>query len=160
MISATEDCEPTKRSVVSISAKFFDPLGVVSPVTILFKMFCQQLCEVKVSWDEPLSGPHLENWNHLLMMLREANTIPQCIYGILSQPPDSVRLIGFCDASAKAHAAVVYMRLKSEDCVDMKFLASKTRVTPVGGMTIPIIGAVISPAAVQADHQHCCYTGN
>ena len=47
VVSATEDCEPTKRSVVSISAKFFDPLGVVSPVTILFKMFCQQLCEAK-----------------------------------------------------------------------------------------------------------------
>ena len=128
VVSATEDCEPTKRSVVSISAKFFDPLGVVSPVTILFKMFCQQLCEAKVSWDEPLSGPHLENWNHLLMMLREAKTItiPRCIYGILSQPPESVRFIGFCDASAKAYAAVVYMRLESEDCVDVKFLASKT----------------------------------
>ena len=137
--SATEDCEPTKRSVVSISAKFFDPLGIVSPVTILFKMFCQQLCEAKVSWDEPLSGPHLENWNHLLTMLRGAKTItiPRCVYGIVSQPSKSGRLIGFCDASTRAYASVVYMRLESEDCVDVKFLASKTRVTPVGGMTIP-----------------------
>lgn len=33
-----EDSEPTKQSVVSITAKFFEPLGVVSPVTILFKI--------------------------------------------------------------------------------------------------------------------------
>ena len=48
--------ELCKRSVVSIAAKFFDPHGVVSPVTIMFKIFCQQLCEAKVEWDEPLTG--------------------------------------------------------------------------------------------------------
>ena len=47
-----EDSEPTKRSVVSISARFFDPLGIISPVTVLFKIFCQKLCEAKVGWDE------------------------------------------------------------------------------------------------------------
>ena len=51
-----ENSEPTKRGVVSITVRFFDPLGVVSPVTILFKMFCQQLCEARISWVEPLSG--------------------------------------------------------------------------------------------------------
>ena len=39
------DSEPTKRNVVSMTARFFDPLGIVSPVTVLFKMFFQRLCE-------------------------------------------------------------------------------------------------------------------
>ena len=47
-----EDFEPTKRNLVSITAKFFDPLGIVSPVTILFKMFCQQLCTAKVVYEK------------------------------------------------------------------------------------------------------------
>ena len=34
-----ENCSPTKRSAVSIAARFFDPLGIVSPVIILFKIF-------------------------------------------------------------------------------------------------------------------------
>ena len=70
-----ENSEPTKRGVVSITAKFFDPLGVTSPVTILFKIFCQELCEAKVSWDEPLSGRLLEKWSSLLTMLKGAKPI-------------------------------------------------------------------------------------
>ena len=48
-----------------------------------------------------------------------------------------MRLIGFCDASAKAYAAIVYVRLEDEGNVDVKFVAAKTLVAPVGGMTIP-----------------------
>ena len=64
-------------------------------------------------------------------------TIPRCLYGVVSQPLKSARLFGFCDASAKAYVAIVYVRLECEACVDVKFLAVKTQVAPVGGMTIP-----------------------
>ena len=56
---------PTKRSVVRATAKFFDPLGVVSHVTILFKTFAQGLCEAKVGWDEPFVGDFLRQWEYL-----------------------------------------------------------------------------------------------
>ena len=132
-----KDLEPTKRNLVSITAKFFDPLGVMSPVTILFKMFCQQLCEAKVGWDDPLLDQLQEKWRQLLSMLKGARTIsvPRCVFQTTS--PKNARLVGFCDASAKAYAAVVYLRLEDETCVDVKFLAAKTRVTPVLGVTIP-----------------------
>ena len=45
----------------------------------------------------------------------------------------SPRLVGFCDASAKAYAAVVYLRVGDESCVNVKL----TRVTPIIGVTIP-----------------------
>ena len=48
--------EPTKRSVVNMTAKFFDPLRIISLVIVLFKMFFQDLCESQIDWDEPLSG--------------------------------------------------------------------------------------------------------
>ena len=119
--------------------RFFDPLGVVSPVTISLKMFCQQLFKEKIGWDELLTGSHLERWKQLLSTMKESRviTIPRCLFSNVSPPLNSVRLVGSCDASTKAYAAVVYLRLESEEDVDVKFIAAKTRVTPVGGMTIP-----------------------
>lgn len=35
---------PTKRTVISITSKFFDPLGVLGPIIIPFKIFFQSLC--------------------------------------------------------------------------------------------------------------------
>ena len=84
MTCVMENAEPSKRSVIILTAKFFDPLhvGVVSPVTILFKMFCKQLCEANVGWNEPLSENLLETWDRLLGMLRGARAIviPWCVY--------------------------------------------------------------------------------
>ena len=33
--------EPTRQNTVSLSARFFDPIDVVSPVIVLFKIFYQ-----------------------------------------------------------------------------------------------------------------------
>ena len=106
---AMENSEPTRRSIVGITAKFFDPLGIVSPVTVLFKMFAQQLCEAKVSWDEPLSEDLLKQWKYLLAMLRDtkAIVIPRLLCHRSAQ---SAKLIGFRDASSKAYAAVIYLQ--------------------------------------------------
>ena len=134
---AMEPLEPTKRNLVSITTKFFDPLGVVCPVTVLFKMFCQQLCEAKMGWDDPLSDEFLERWSQLLSMLKGPRliSITRCVHQLAN--PKVAQLVGFCDASSKAYAAVVYLRLEDGDSVDIKFLAAKTRVTPVHGITIP-----------------------
>ena len=139
VINAMEDFKPTKRDVVSATAQIFDPLGVVAPVAILFKMFCQQLCEARIGWDEIVTGSLLEKWKCLLAMMKETRviTVPRCLLRDVPLPCSSVRLIGFCDASTKAYAAVVYVRLETEENVDVKFVAAKTRVAPVGGVTIP-----------------------
>lgn len=109
--------EPTKRNLVSITAKFFDPLGIVSPVTILFKIFCQQICEAKLGLDDP---PYLDKWTQLLSMLQGARTItiPRCVNLISSAK--TARLMGFCDAFTKAYAAIVYFRVEDESYVDVK----------------------------------------
>ena len=42
----------TKRSILKISAKIFDPLGLTSPITIQFKMLFQIICTSKFNWDD------------------------------------------------------------------------------------------------------------
>ena len=82
----------------------------------------------------------LLQWNHLLMMVRDAKTIeiPRCLLSYPICSIKSARLIGFCDASSRAYAAVIYLRITSElHQVQVKFLSAKTRVAPISGLTIP-----------------------
>ena len=59
----------------------------------------------------------------------------------------SKQLHGFCDASEKAFAAVVYIRIEYEHMPpDIQLVASKTRVAPVKKQSIPrleLLGATI-----------------
>lgn len=57
---AMEDLKHTKRDIASATTSFFDPLEVVSPVIILFKMFCYELCKARIGWNETLTGSLLE----------------------------------------------------------------------------------------------------
>ena len=158
VFAAIENSEPTKKSVVSATAKFFDPLGILSPVTILLKMFAQRLCEAGVGWDEALTGDLLGQWERLLTMLRGAKTIliPRCVYSNMVHPVQSAKLVGFCDASCKAYAAIVYLRLKSESHqVSVSFIAAKTRVAPVSGSTIPrleLLSALLLSKLIDSVH--------
>jgi len=57
-----EDQPITKRSVLQLSSKIYDPLGFLSPVTIQARIFMQELWRSDVSWDEPLDQEHNDSW--------------------------------------------------------------------------------------------------
>ena len=46
--------EPTKRDVVRITSKIYDPVGFITPLTVRLKLFCQSLCQKRLDWDEAL----------------------------------------------------------------------------------------------------------
>jgi len=125
--------EPTKRNIVGFSSRFYDPLGILSPVTITLKIFFQELCKVKVNWDEPLPSELLCKWQCLVSNFQGVVlTIPRCYF-----PLSSIRdclLYGFCDASQSAYAAVIYLYNGSDS---VQFVASKTWVAPLVQATIP-----------------------
>ena len=49
----------------------------------------------------------------------------------------STCLYGFCDASRKAYAAVIYLVVRTSTDVYVQFVVFKTRVAPVQTQTIP-----------------------
>ena len=51
-INIDEDVKVTKRTILSIIAKLFDPLGLVSPVIVGLKILFQELCTLKLGWDD------------------------------------------------------------------------------------------------------------
>ena len=64
-------------------------------------------------------------------------SLPRSYFFELTDPTVSATLCGFCDASTKAYAAVVYLILKTETRSSVQFVAAKTRVAPLKSQTIP-----------------------
>ncbi len=63
--SMATDLELTKRVILSLVGKFYDPLGFLSPVVIRFKVFLQEICEAQLNWDDPLTGELLVKWQRM-----------------------------------------------------------------------------------------------
>ena len=118
-----------------LSAKIFDPLGLLSPFVISIKILFQTLCKSKLQWDDRLDGSLLEEWVRLekdLVTLSQIR-VPRC-YSIHKQDPILQELHGFSVASEQAYAAVVYLRsVYSDGEVVIRIVASKTRVAPLKG---------------------------
>lgn len=52
----------TKRIILSIISKTFDPLGLIGPVIVRAKLFMQRLWQLKQGWDEPVPDSFLNAW--------------------------------------------------------------------------------------------------
>ena len=133
------DLHPTKRNLVSLIGKFYDPLGFLSPVIIRFKILFQKLCQCKSDWDDVIPKGLIEEWKSPIADLNEAQpmSLPRSYFYDITDPLTSITLCGFCDASAKAFAAVVYLLLKTKTHSVVRFIAAKTRVAPLQSQTIP-----------------------
>ena len=139
LASQASKLDPTKRSIVGVASRFYDPVGFVFPVTICFKMLFQELCEERLNWDDPLPRNLLSKWQSLVSSLKKVQplTIPRCYFEGISLPVLSCCLQGFCDTSKSAYAAVVYFLVETRSGCYARFVACKTRVSPVQRQTIP-----------------------
>ena len=62
-ILSTDKSVISKRKVLQCSSRLYDPLHLLAPVTIQAKLFMQELWQLKLSWDEPLSKPLSNRWH-------------------------------------------------------------------------------------------------
>ena len=75
---------PTKRHVVSIVSKFYDPLATI---VIKLKLFLQEICLAQIGWDEPLPEGLTETWKTLITELQRSGSIrlPRCYFSGLHE---------------------------------------------------------------------------
>ena len=102
----------------------------------MFKLLLQKIWESGLDWDQPLTGELLSCWRRIVIEIKNAKStsIPRC--SLPSTEHVSLSLQGFCNASSKAYAAVVYLLAEFCGTVNVQFLVSKNRVAPEGH-TIP-----------------------
>ncbi|XP_070526948.1 uncharacterized protein [Cardiocondyla obscurior] len=134
-VNPTADLVPTKREILSETTRLFDPLGWLGPVIVRAKILLQSFWLQKIDWDQPLLIKDQETWKIFRKELREIEEIslPRWIYTFSTDC--IIELHGFSDASEKAYAAVVYIRVTTIENNDFKsriaLLQAKTKVAPV-----------------------------
>jgi len=122
--------------VFSVIARLYDSIGMLAPVTFWAKDFLQKLWKLGRHWDSELPRDLLNEWRVYLEDLPAVfqSTVPRHI-DIISAT--EIHLYGFCDASNKGYAAVVYIRVYTRDTTKIYLLGAKSKVAPVKTMTTP-----------------------
>ena len=136
----------TKRRLLSAMAAFYDPLGMVSPLTLALKICFQEACKMKLGWDEALPAGiqrKLREWSMQAKSIGVVETDRNCLgAGVVTTD-----LVGFSDGSKLGYGASIYLRSKlSNGMIQTKLLASKTRVAPIETTSIPrmeLLGCLI-----------------
>ena len=112
-----------------------------------------------VDWDAPLNGDVLERWKSFLQDIPTISSfsIDRCYSSRLKRvETPTFQLHGFGDASAKAFGGVVCLRMQSESSVVCKLVASKTRVSPLTGVTTPrleLLSALVLARLITSVHK-------
>ena len=61
----------TRRLILSAATRFFDPLGLIAPVIVPFKMMFQKPCKAGKDWDELIDAELNHHWLATLSDLRQ-----------------------------------------------------------------------------------------
>jgi hypothetical protein len=128
----------SKRDLLSVIARIYDPLGLLSPTTVLLKMMFQELWKDGLSWNDPIPDEILNTWKEFkdqMPLLKEIK-IPRFL-GTDFSFESNFHIFGFADASQKAYAAVLYLVKQNPTGSTVNFLAAKTKVAPLSSVTLP-----------------------
>ena len=154
LVNFAKDLPLTKRSVLRVVAKLYDPLGFISPLFITVKILSQDLCKLKTDWDEPLCDElnfKYTSWLSDLMKVQSIS-IDRCYFHNVRDQVTSLQIHGFGDSSEVAYAATVYLRIETIKGISTRLIMSKTRVAPLTKPTISrleLLAALILARLVQ-----------
>uniref|UniRef100_A0A1X7TG04 Uncharacterized protein n=1 Tax=Amphimedon queenslandica TaxID=400682 RepID=A0A1X7TG04_AMPQE len=125
-----------KSKVIAV----YDPVGLLSPVTVKLKIFLQELHCLKIGWDEQISGSMRKKWTDIVNSIKDSESIfiNRHYFRDTRSEKAEVKLCGFCNASTRAYVAVIYMLCITDDGQRrMAFVTSKTHVSPLKEHSIP-----------------------
>ncbi|XP_050306312.1 uncharacterized protein LOC126743324 [Anthonomus grandis grandis] len=135
----------TKREILSLTQKVFDPIGFTSATVLLPKLLLQKLWVKQLTWDETVDEEYAQvfkRWLRELPYLMQIRIARWTLTG--GSNIQDVSIHTFCDASKDSYACAIFLRVVVHQNVFL--LASKARVSPLKKMTIPrleLLAAVI-----------------
>ncbi|KAJ4430558.1 hypothetical protein ANN_19146 [Periplaneta americana] len=125
-----------KRQLLRVTSRFYDILGLLTPISITGKLLFQDTWCRGMEWDELLPHDLGTRWHMWISSLSELSQIriPRWI-GTSERYIHQLHV--FCDASERAYGAVIYVRSTKDDCVSVSLACSKNRLAPVKKVTLP-----------------------
>lgn len=127
----------TKRAILSVVARLFDPLGLLAPTVVVAKIIIQRLWTSGLDWDDEVTEPVLSTWLQYHRSLKSLENL-QFRRWIGAQHGTKLQFHGFADASETAYGGVVYVRCQRPDGrVQVSLLTAKTKVAPLQQVTLP-----------------------
>jgi hypothetical protein len=128
----------TKRNIMSEISKLYDPLGLLSPIVINFKILMQEVWKLKIGWDDPLPHDITQKWNSLYKDIHENIQLLQIPRLIVPHNATDIKLVAFSDASPKAYGTSIYLRAQDNNGkISSTLICSKSKVAPLKLLTIP-----------------------
>ncbi|KAL0822355.1 hypothetical protein ABMA28_004450 [Loxostege sticticalis] len=132
--SPTQNC--TKRIMLSEISKIYDPLGFLSPIILFAKHLIQLLWVAGTGWDESPPTGIRDLWVDFISELHHLQNISIPRH-VLPAHAD-IQIHGFSDASEKAYAACVYLRvIDANGDIQTHLLLSKTKLAPLKRVSLP-----------------------
>ncbi|KAL9960110.1 hypothetical protein ACROYT_G033517 [Oculina patagonica] len=149
-----KDKPNTRRGILSLTSSIYDPLGFLAPTILPAKKLLQDLCKLKLDWDDPVGeneSQRWEKWKEELPKLSQL-AVKRCVKPADLGELKTVELHNFADASQFAFGAVSYLRLvDTKDNACCSFLMGKSRLAHVKPMTVPRLELSAAVLAVQLD---------
>lgn len=125
----------TKRKLLAVANSIYDPLGILAPYTLQWKLLLREVWEGHYSWDQELSEEFLKKYERLMNQLSQITSVR--IQRYVTENKNLRCLHIFCDASGQAYGACAYLRV-GDDHPTIQLLLAKTRVAPLKQkVTIP-----------------------
>ncbi len=126
----------TKRKVLKLFPRLYDPLGLLLPFVIRARIFFSSIAHKDQGWDRKLA-PSRE-WEKWVAELGELDQVrfPRCLK---TAPSQEVQLHLFAGASQKAYAAAAYVVCFYPDGrpPTAALVAARAHVAPTKGASIP-----------------------
>ncbi|XP_070074043.1 uncharacterized protein [Drosophila takahashii] len=112
------DLRATKRNILSVTARLFDPLGLLCPLVTREKMLLQELWLRKLDWDESLPMQLQTSWEAFKGTLLQLPKIEASRF-VHTDAKVPAEIHGFADASMRAYGACIYVRTSTAEGVPM-----------------------------------------
>ena len=140
----------TKRQILSATSSIYDPLGLVTPITVKAKMILRKIWAMspKIGWDDIVPENIGTEWVLLVQNLIAVEQIKFQRSLTPNMACGKPTLVLFSDGSSQAFGSAAYCRWETKSGLyESRLIASKSRIAPlkiIDIVRLELCGAVLS----------------